>query len=57
MHERAGFDPGWKRLMFLKPDDVADAMVRQIARDRSPVTIGYRMIIRMKEAQFLRGGR
>lgn len=57
MHERAGFDPGWKRSMFLRPDDVADAMVRQIARDRSPVTIGYRMIIRMKEARFLRGGR
>lgn len=57
MHERAGFDPGWRGLFFLKPDDVADVMVRQIARDRSPVTVGFRRVIRMKEARFLRGGR
>lgn len=57
MHDRAGYDPGWRRMMFLNPGDVADAMIRQIARDRSPVTVGYRMIIRMKEARFLRGGR
>ena len=57
MHERAGFDPGWKRSLFLNPDDVADAMIRQVAKDRSPVTVGYRMVWRMKEARFLRGGR
>ena len=57
MHRRAGFDPGWKRHLFLKADDVADAMIRQIPKDRSPVTVGHRMIIRMKEARFLRGGR
>ena len=57
MHARAGFDPGWMRHLFLKPDDVADAMIRQIPKDRSPVTVGYRMIMRMKESRFLRGGR
>ena len=41
----------------INPQDVADAMIRQIGRDRSPVLVGYRMIIRMKEARFLRGGR
>ena len=57
IHARAGYDPGWMGRLFLKPDDVADVMLRQIARSRSPVTVGYRMVIRMKEARFLRGGR
>ncbi len=57
IHGRAGYDPGWMGRLFLKPDDVAEVMMRQIARNRSPVTIGYRRVIRMKEARFLSGGR
>lgn len=57
LHERAGYDAGWMRKLFLKPDDVAEVMLRQMAGKRSPQTVGYRAVIRMKEARFLRGGR
>jgi short-subunit dehydrogenase len=57
LHARAGYNPGWIGKLFLKPDDVADVMVRRIAGNRSPQTIGYRAVLRMKEARMMRGGR
>lgn len=57
IHARAGFNPGWIGRLFLKPDDVAEVMSRQMAANSSPLTIGYRRVIRMKETSLLRGGR
>ncbi|HSM41890.1 MAG TPA: SDR family NAD(P)-dependent oxidoreductase [Afifellaceae bacterium] len=57
MHARAGYDAGWLRKLFLKPDDVAEVMIRRMPRGGSPQTIGYRAVIRMKESGFLRGAR
>ncbi len=56
IHARAGFNPGWIGKLFLKPADVAEVMARQMAGNRSPVTIGYRRVMRMKETRLLRGG-
>jgi short-subunit dehydrogenase len=56
MHARAGFDPGWMGKLFLKADDVAEVMARRIASNRSPVTVGYRAVIRMREKRLMRGG-
>ncbi len=57
MHARAGYDAGWLRRLFLKPDDVAEVMIRRMPRGGSPQTIGYRAVLRMKETGFLRGTR
>jgi short-subunit dehydrogenase len=56
MHSRAGYDPGWMGKLFLKADDVAEVMVRRMGANSSPVTIGYRAVLRMKETRLLRGG-
>jgi short-subunit dehydrogenase len=56
MHARAGFDPGWMGKLFLKADDVAEVMALRMATNRSPVTVGYRAVIRMKEKRLMRGG-
>lgn len=57
MHARAGYHAGWLRRLFLKPDDVAEVMIRRMPRGRSPQTVGYRAVLRMKETAFLRGTR
>ena len=57
MHARAGYDPGWKGKLFLKADDVAEVMVRRMAANSSPVAIGYRAVLRMKESRMLGGKR
>jgi short-subunit dehydrogenase len=57
MHARAGYDAGWLRKLFLKPDDVAEVMIRRMPGGRTPQTVGYRAVIRLKETGFLRGAR
>lgn len=57
MHARAGYDAGWMRKLFLRPDDVAEVMIRRMPRGRSPQTVGYRAVLRMKETSFLPGAR
>lgn len=41
MHDKAGYDPGLMRSLFLAPDDVASMMASAIAARRSPVTISW----------------
>ncbi|SOE18358.1 short-subunit dehydrogenase [Hoeflea halophila] len=41
MHEKAGYDPGFMRSLFLAPDDVAAMMASAIAARRSPVTLSW----------------
>jgi len=48
MHDKAGYDPGRMRSLFLASDDVAAMMAASIASRRSPVTISW--------ARYLVGG-
>jgi NAD(P)-dependent dehydrogenase (short-subunit alcohol dehydrogenase family) len=41
MHDKAGYDPGRMRALFLAPDDVAAMMASAIAARRSPVTLSW----------------
>ena len=41
MHDKAGYDPGFMRSLFLAPDDVASMMASAIAARRSPVTLSW----------------
>ncbi len=40
MHAKAGFDPGWMRKLFLRPDAMARLIKRQVEKPHSPVSIG-----------------
>ena len=48
MHDKAGYDPGRMRSLFLEPDDVAAMMASAMASRRSPVTLSW--------ARYLTGG-
>lgn len=48
IHEKAGYDPGRMRSLFLEPEDVAAMMASAIAARRSPVTLSW--------ARYLGGG-
>jgi 3-oxoacyl-[acyl-carrier protein] reductase len=48
MHDKAGYDPGRMRALFLSVDDVAKMMASAIAGRRSPVTTSW--------VRFLNGG-
>lgn len=41
MHEKAGYDPGRMRSLFLEADDVAAMMAAAIASRRSPATLSW----------------
>jgi len=41
MHDKAGYDPGLMRSLFLEPDDVAAMMATAIASRRSPVKLTW----------------
>ncbi|WP_420408352.1 SDR family NAD(P)-dependent oxidoreductase [Hoeflea sp.] len=41
MHEKAGYDPGRLRALFLDPDETAKMMAAAIASRRSPVTTSW----------------
>ncbi|MGJ8572600.1 MAG: SDR family NAD(P)-dependent oxidoreductase [Hoeflea sp.] len=41
IHEKAGYDPGVMRSLFLDPDDVAAMMASAIAARRSPVRLSW----------------
>lgn len=41
IHQKAGYDPGRMRALFLAPDDVASMMASAIAARRSPVTVSW----------------
>ena len=41
IHDKAGYDPGRMRALFLAPDDVASMMASAIAARRSPVTLSW----------------
>lgn len=41
MHDKAGYDPGRMRALFLDVDDVARMMTSAIAARRSPVTLSW----------------
>ncbi|WP_417418263.1 SDR family NAD(P)-dependent oxidoreductase [Hoeflea sp.] len=41
LHDKAGYDPGRMRAIFLAPDDVASMMASAIAARRSPVTLSW----------------
>jgi len=41
MHDKAGYDPGLMRSLFLEPDDVAAMMAVAIAGRRSPVKLSW----------------
>lgn len=41
IHDKAGYDPGLMRSLFLAPDDVASMMASAIAARRSPVTLSW----------------
>jgi 3-oxoacyl-[acyl-carrier protein] reductase len=41
MHDKAGYDPGRMRALFLSADDVAAMMASAIAARRSPVTLSW----------------
>ena len=41
MHDKAGYDPGLMRSLFLEPDDVAAMMAVAIAGRRSPVNLSW----------------
>jgi 3-oxoacyl-[acyl-carrier protein] reductase len=41
IHDKAGYDPGRMRALFLAPDDVAAMMASAIAARRSPVTLSW----------------
>lgn len=41
MHDKAGYDPGLMRSLFLAPDDIASMMASAIAARRSPVTLSW----------------
>ncbi|MEP3437100.1 MAG: SDR family oxidoreductase [Hoeflea sp.] len=48
MHDKAGYDPGHMRALFLEANDVAAMMAAAIAARRSPVTLSW--------ARYLCGG-
>lgn len=41
MHDKAGYDPGLMRSLFLEPDDVAAMMAVAIAGRRSPINLSW----------------
>ena len=41
LHDKAGYDPGRMRTLFLAPDDVAAMMASAIAARRSPVVLSW----------------
>ncbi|MCZ4290852.1 SDR family NAD(P)-dependent oxidoreductase [Hoeflea alexandrii] len=41
IHEKAGYDPGRMRALFLAPDDIAAMMASAIASRRSPATLSW----------------
>lgn len=41
MHDKAGYDPGWMRSLFLEPEDVAAMMASAIVARRSPVNLSW----------------
>ncbi|MCY0093913.1 SDR family NAD(P)-dependent oxidoreductase [Hoeflea ulvae] len=41
MHDKAGYDPGRMRSLFLEPDDVVAMMASAIAGRRSPVNLSW----------------
>lgn len=41
MHDKAGYDPGRMRALFLDVNDVAKMMASAIAARRSPVTVSW----------------
>ena len=42
MHDKAGYDPGLMRALFLRSDDMAAMMASAIAGRRSPETLSFR---------------
>ena len=57
MHGRAGYDPGRLRTLFLRADDTAAVMLRQIAAGRSPQKTGHAAVWRLRAARMLAGGK
>ncbi|MEM8540559.1 MAG: SDR family oxidoreductase [Pseudomonadota bacterium] len=41
MHEKAGYDPGWMREIFIRKEPMAKMMEYAIARKHSPVTLSW----------------
>lgn len=41
MHDKAGFDPGFIKRIFLDPDFVAKTLIRKIKKGHSPVSISF----------------